>query len=123
MDYNEISFEIIGSSIEVHKNLGPGLLENIYEECLCFELNEKGIKTQRQVILPVNYKSKILDLGYRADIMVDDQVIIELKSIEDFHPIHEAQILTYLKLSKCKLGLLMNFNVTKMRNGIRRFIM
>lgn len=111
---------IIGLGIEVHRALGPGLLESAYEECLCFELKQSGMPFQRQVPLPVTYKAVKLDCGYRMDIVVNDEVIVELKTVERLSPIHQAQLLTYLKLSKIRIGLLMNFNAAVLRDGIKR---
>jgi len=107
----------------VHRQLGPGLLESIYEECLCFELKEAGMHHQREVPLPVIYKSVRLDCGYRLDIVVEGCVLIELKAIDRLMPIHEAQILTYLRLSGIPKGLLMNFNEAVLKDGLRRFVL
>lgn len=115
--------DTIGAAIEVHKTLGPGLLESAYEICLCEELAERNIPFIQQMPLPIQYKSKHLDCGYRLDLVVGDSLIVELKAIESLMPIHEAQILTYLKLSKIRLGLLINFNVRILKDGIRRFIL
>ena len=120
MKENEISGKIIGCAIEVHKALGPGLLESAYEECLFFELQAAGLKVEKQKSLPVVYKDVKLDAGYRIDLLVEDCVVVELKAVEALHDVHTAQVLTYLKLSGCKLGLLLNFNVTKLINGIKR---
>ena len=122
MKINEITQNIIGCAIEVHKNLGPGLLESAYEECLAFELNKKGLNYKRQQPTPVVYKDIKLDCGYRIDLLVENCVVVELKVVDEFCPVHEAQILTYMKFSKMNLGLLINFNVTTLKNGIRRFI-
>jgi GxxExxY protein len=111
---------IIGAAIEVHRNLGPGLLESTYEECLIYELNKLGLSTQRQLELPIIYKGKALESKYRLDILVDNQIIIELKSCKRLEPIHEAQILTYLKMANLSLGLLINFNVQLLKDGIKR---
>jgi GxxExxY protein len=119
---NEISGKIIGAAIEVHKMLGPGLLESAYEECLCCEMQLRGIKFERQVPLPLNYKGVNLDCGYRLDLLVEDKVIVELKTVEAIAPIHEAQILTYLKLRDIRLGLIINFNVRLLVEGRRRFV-
>ena len=119
----EITEAIIGSAIEVHKALGPGLLESAYEECLCYELNLRGISYKRQVDLPVTYKAVKLDCGYRLDLVVEDAVILELKSVEKLLPIHEAQLLTYLRLSGKRVGLLMNFNVATLKDGIVRRVL
>ena len=119
---NEISGKIIGAAIEVHKMLGPGLLESAYEECLCRELHLRGIEFERQVPLPLNYKGIDLDCSYRLDLLVEDKVIVELKSMEGLEPIHEAQMLTYLKLRNAWLGLIINFNVMMLKDGVRRLV-
>ena len=121
--YEELSHEIRGAAIEVHKELGPGLMESSYEECLCHEFNLRGLRFQRQVPLPVAYKGVKLDCGYRLDLLVEDKIILELKCVQEVHPIHEAQLLTYLRLSGKKVGLLINFNVTLMKDGITRLVM
>ena len=113
---------IIGCAIEVHKALGPGLLESAYEECLCFELSERKIPFKRQVHLPIDYRGVKLDCGYRMDLVVEDLVIVELKTVERFAPIHEAQLLSYLKLHNKHLGLLINFHVSALKNGIKRVV-
>lgn len=115
--------EIIGGAIEVHRALGPGLLESIYEECLAHELTERGLRVVRQVPLPVVFKGKRLDCGYRIDLIVNDLVILEIKAIERVLPVHEAQLLSYLKLSGKKVGLLLNFHVPYMRDGVLRRIL
>jgi GxxExxY protein len=112
--------QVIGAAIEVHRSLGPGLLESAYEECLCFELKQRGLLFQRQVALPVEYKSVRLDCGYRIDLVVKEELIIEIKTVEKLLPVHEAQLLTYLKLSGIKKGLLFNFYTPVLRDGIRR---
>jgi GxxExxY protein len=122
MDINQLSSKIIGSAIEVHKHLGPGLLESAYEECLCHELELRDILFERQKPLPIEYKGKRLDCGYRLDIIVEGQIILELKSCDKFEPIHQAQLLTYLKLSNLNLGLLLNFNVPLMKDGVMRVV-
>lgn len=119
----EITQEIIGAAIEVHKALGPGLLESAYEECLCYELRLRGLAYERQVELPLTYKGIKLDCGYRLDVVVEDTVLLELKCVERLLPIHEAQLLTYLRLSGVGIGLLMNFNVPVMRDGIVRRVL
>ena len=119
---NDISGKIIGAAIEVHKKLGPGLLESAYEECLCYEMQLRGIEFKRQVPLSLNYKGVDLDCGYRLDLLVEDKVIVELKSIEGLEPIHEAQMLTYLKLRNAWLGLIINFNVIMLKDGVRRLV-
>ena len=120
MELNDLSEKIIGCAIKVHRILGPGLLESTYEVCLVHELKKAGLKAERQVELPVFYDGIQLDAGYKLDILVEDTIILELKSVENLLPIHEAQLLTYLKLADKKLGLLMNFNVTILKNGLRR---
>lgn len=123
MEFESITREIIGSAIEVHKQLGPGLLESAYEECLVYELQQKGYKLERQKPVPVIYKEIKLDYGYRIDILVENKVLLELKSIEAFAPVHEAQVLTYMKFSDIKIGLLINFNVTVLKNGLKRYVL
>jgi GxxExxY protein len=122
MTNNDITHEIIGAAMEVHKRLGPGLLESAYEECLIHELHIRNLNVERQKGLPVVYKEVKLDCGYRLDLLVEGRVILELKSVENLAPIHEAIILTYLRLSGHKTGLLINFNVTVLKDGVRRFI-
>ena len=122
MEINELTAKIIGAAIEVHKTLGPGLLESAYEECLCHELHLRGVSLERQKQLSVLYKGKRLDCGYRLDIVVEKAIILELKSCEKIEPIHKAQLLTYLKLSSLALGLILNFNVPVMKNGIVRMV-
>jgi len=122
MDINDLTGQIIGAAIEVHKALGPGLLESVYEECLCRELDLRKLHYKRQHAIPVQYKGVKLDCGYRIDLLVEDLVILELKSLDNLEPIHEAQILTYLKLTGLKVGLLINFNVPVLREGIRRLV-
>lgn len=121
-DLNELTGKIIGCAIEVHKQLGPGLLESAYEECVSYELKANGLFIERQVPVPVVYKEVKLDVGYRIDILVERKVVVELKSIECLIPVHEAQILTYLKFANKKIGLLMNFNTLKLTDQLRRFI-
>ena len=122
MEINQINSEIINKSIKVHKELGPGLLESAYKECLCFELIKSGLYIEKEKALPLIYDEVKLDCGYRIDIMVENKVIIEIKSVEMLIDIHMAQILTYLKLANCKIGLLINFIVTLLKNGIKRCI-
>jgi len=119
---NQLSGIVLDSSIEVHRHLGPGLLEKVYETCLCKELELRGVKHQRQLSLPVVYKQFKLDIDYRLDILVENEIIIELKSVEKLLPIHQAQLLTYLKLANKRLGLLVNFNVPKLVQGFKRII-
>ncbi|MDD4191132.1 MAG: GxxExxY protein [Mangrovibacterium sp.] len=114
---------MLDCAFEVHSNLGPGLLENAYEECLMYELTRTGLYVERQKALPLVYKGIKLDIGYRIDLFVEDQFIIEIKSIEALTDIHLAQILTYLKVSECRLGLLVNFNVKYLKDGIKRVIL
>lgn len=122
MTENELSEKIIGCAIQVHKSLGPGLLESAYLECLWYELKEIGLKVEKQKPLPLIYKEVKLDVGYRLDLLVEDKVVIELKSVEALNDIHVAQVITYLKLSGCKLGLLMNFNVLRLVDGLKRLV-
>ena len=122
MDINELSSKIIGAAIEVHKALGPGLLESAYEECLSYELGLRGLLCERQKALPLKYKGQMLDCGYRLDLVVENAIILELKSCEAIEAIHKAQLLTYLRLSGLHLGLILNFNVTVMRDGIVRVV-
>jgi GxxExxY protein len=119
---NGLTQKIIGCAIEVHKNLGPGLLESAYEECLSYELALNGLSNERQVPVPVIYKEVKLDIGYRIDILVMKEIVLELKSVECLAPIHEAQILTHLRFTNKKVGLLMNFNSLKLTDQLRRFI-
>lgn len=122
MKIDKITNEIIGSAIEIHKELGPGLLESAYETCLEYELTHRGFHLERQKILPVKYKKIELDAAYRLDIVVENQIIIELKSVENLLPIHTAQLLSYLKLAELPVGLLINFNVAKLKNGVKRIV-
>ena len=120
MYINEISGIVIDAALEVHTALGPGLLESTYEACLKYELASRNIKTISQLELPVSYKNNTIESGYRIDLLVEDQLIVELKAIDKILPIHEAQLLSYLKMSNLKVGLLLNFNVTRLKNGIKR---
>lgn len=122
MEINRITENIIGCAIEVHKQLGPGLLESTYEACLFFELQNTGLKVIRQIGLPLVYKDIKLEEGYRLDLLVEDTVVVEIKSVEALNDIHTAQVLTYLKLSGTKIGLIINFNVLKLKDGIKRLI-
>jgi len=115
--------KIMACAIEVHRHLGPGLMESAYEECLCYELAQHGLPFERQKELPVQYKDVTLKCGYRIDVVVDEKVIIELKCVESILPVHEAQILTYLKLTKMEVGLIINFHVPVLRDGIKRFVL
>ena len=119
-ELNKITDAIIGSAIEVHRALGPGLLESAYEACLVYELLQRGYKAEHQIPLPLVYKEVKLDCGYRLDLLVNDAVIVEVKSVEELAAIHEAQLLSYLKLANCKVGLLINFNVKMVKYGIKR---
>jgi GxxExxY protein len=119
---NLVAEKVIGAAIEVHRALGPGLLESAYEECLCRELGLLGVKFERQVALPVSYKGAALDCGYRLDIVVENAILLELKSVDRFEGIHVAQLLTYLKLSGLRVGYLINFNVSLLKNGIKRVV-
>ena len=123
MNDTELTGAIIGAAIEVHKLLGPGLLESAYEECLCHELAFRGIAFEKQKPVPLVYKGAKLDCGFRLDLLVEGRVVIELKSIDGFAPVHEAIVLSYLRLSGHQLGLLINFNVPVLKDGVRRFIM
>lgn len=122
MDINELTGQIIDSAIQVHSSLGPGLLESAYEGCLAFELASRGILVQRQRELPVIYRSHRVDVGFRLDLLVADLVIVEVKAVERIAPIHEAQLLTYLKLADKRVGLLLNFHVLLMKDGIKRLV-
>lgn len=119
---DQISRRVIGAAIEVHRHLGPGLLESAYESCLVFELNRLGLRVEQQKALPVIYKDVKLDCGYRLDLVVEDEIIIEIKAIEKLLPIHEAQLLSYLRLAKKRVGLLMNFHVSVLKNGLKRIV-
>jgi GxxExxY protein len=119
---NQLTENIIGSAIEVHRALGPGLLESAYEACLAFELTQRGLKIEQQKPLPLIYRKVKLDCGYRLDLLVENKVIVEIKAVESLAPIHQAQLLSYLKLSGCCVGLLINFNVKVLKNGIRRLV-
>ena len=123
-EVNQLTELIIGAAIEVHRNLGPGLLESTYETCLVYELERLGLRVERQKALPIKYKEIFLEQGYRIDLLINEQVIVELKAVDTIMPVHEAQILSYLKHSGCKVGLLFNFNVKLLKNGgIHRFMM
>ena len=119
---DEITSQIIGAAMNVHRQLGPGLLESAYEACLAFELIERGLTIERQKALPIIYRDIRLDCGYRIDMLVEDAVIVELKAVEKLESIHQAQLISYLRLSGHKLGLLINFNVKVLKNGIRRLV-
>lgn len=121
-ELNALSYKVIGLAIEVHRTLGPGLLESAYQACLVYELQKVGLKVEKEVGLPLKYKEIKLDQGYRMDLLIENILVIELKTVEEFTPVHFAQILTYLKLGKYPLGLLINFNSKILKNNIKRFI-
>jgi GxxExxY protein len=123
MEFDELSRNVIGCAIEVHRNLGPGLLESTYRQCLACELSHASIAFQMELPVPVRYKDVLLDCGYRIDLLVSGDLVVEIKSAEALLPIHQAQVLTYMRLAKIPIGLLINFNVTKLQNGIRRFVL
>lgn len=120
MNINDITAVVINSAMEVHTALGPGLLESAYETCLKHELTSRNIKVASQLELPISYKNNLIDSGYRIDLLIEDQLIVELKAVDRILPIHEAQLLSYLKMSNLKIGLLLNFNVTRLKHGIKR---
>lgn len=122
MNENELSKVVYDAALKVHQNLGPGLLERTYEECLFYELSKSGFRIEKQKPVPLVYENVKLSVGYRIDLMIENKVIIEIKAVDVLNDIHLAQLLTYLKLSNCKLGLLINFNVTLIKNGIRRVV-
>jgi GxxExxY protein len=122
MNLNELSREILNCAYNVHSKLGPGLLESSYEECCFYEISKKGILVQKQKPLPLIYEEVKLDIGYRVDLLIEDSLIVEIKSVDCLNDVHLAQILTYLRLSDCRLGLLINFNVKSLKNGIRRVV-
>ena len=122
MTENEITERVIGAAIEVRRHLGPGLLESIYEECLCFELSQAGLRFQRQVCLPINYKGLKLESAYRMDLLVEDEVVVEIKATEEMPPVFAAQVLTYLKSADKPVGLLINFNVPILKDGLKRIV-
>jgi GxxExxY protein len=119
----ELSGQIIGAAIEVHRALGPGLLESAYQVCLAHELSLRGIPFEREKALPIEYKGVRLDCGYRLDFVVSGKVVVETKAVDALHPVHEAQLLTYLKLTNCKVGLLINFNVRVLKDGVKRMVL
>jgi GxxExxY protein len=123
MEINQITETIIGSAIEVHRHLGPGLLESAYHSCLAREIALRNLSFEQEVLLPIDYKGVQLDCGYRLDFLIEHTVIVELKAVEKLQPIHEAQLLTYLKLTGCKVGLLINFNVPVLKQGIKRMVL
>lgn len=122
-ELNRLTEQIIGAAIEVHRHLGPGLLESAYETCLAYELEQRGLTAERQKALPLIYKEIRLDQGYRIDLLVAQKVVVELKVVEQFTDVHEAQVLSYLRFSGCKVGLLINFNVKLLKDSVRRFVM
>lgn len=122
MELNQLSHKVIGLAIEVHKNLGPGLLESAYSECLKYKIINSGLIVEREKKLPITYKDIVIDHGYRIDLLVEDKLVLELKTVEDLTDVHYAQILTYLKLGNYPLGLLINFNSKILKNGLKRFI-
>jgi GxxExxY protein len=122
-EINKISGQVVDAAMDVHTELGPGLLESAYEICLTHELNQRGLKVERQLPVPVLYKGQKLEMGFRIDLLVEKCLIVELKAVDEILPIHEAQILTYLKLTKNRVGLILNFNVTSMKKGIKRIIL
>lgn len=122
MDIEQIASEIVDSALKVHQQLGPGLLESAYQICLAYELTKRGIRVACEVTLPINYDGKDIECGYRIDMLVEDCIIIENKTVDQLSPIHEAQLLTYLKLKGVWLGFLLNWNVTRMKNGIKRYV-
>jgi GxxExxY protein len=119
---NVLTDQIIGCAIEVHRHLGPGLLESVYEECLCYELSQIGLRFEKQVHLPLNYKGIMLECGHKLDLVVEDSIVVELKSVDGLAPVHHAQLLTYLKCSDKRVGLLINFNVPILKNGLKRVV-
>src|SRR6266704_240168 len=123
MEFDRLSRSVIGCALEVHRNLGPGLLESTYRQCLACELSQSGIQLQMELPVPVRYKDVLLDCGYRIDLLVNGDLIVEVKAVEMLLPIHQAQILTYMRLAKIPIGLLINFNVTKLQNGIKQFVL
>ena len=123
MELNQVTGQVIGSAIDVHRALGPGLLESAYETCLAYELTQRGLNVERQKSLPIVYKEVALETGYRLDLLVEGVVVVELKAVDSLTPLHKAQLLSYLKLSGLKIGLLINFNVKMLRSGIQRVIL
>ena len=123
MKLNEITSVVIGAAIDVHRELGPGLLESAYETCFVYEVQARGLTVERQVPLPVTYKGIVLDCGYRIDVLVEGRVIVEVKAVERLHAVHQAQLLTYLRLANVHVGLLLNFHEPTMRAGIRRLVL
>ncbi|MCX2745179.1 GxxExxY protein [Mangrovivirga sp. M17] len=122
MNENQLSKVVLQAAIEVHKQLGAGLLESVYEKCLIYELEKIGLEVKSQILVPISYKNEKLDSGFRLDLLIENKLILEIKSVKELEPIHTAQLLTYLKLTNLKLGLLLNFNVPLMKNGIKRIV-
>ncbi len=122
-EYSSITAEIVDAAIEVHRHLGPGLLENAYKRCLAYELTTRGLKVEMELSLPIKYKELRIDHGYRIDILVEDAIVIETKTVEKFSSVHTAQVLTYLTLGEYPIGFLLNFHVTKMKYGIKRLVL
>jgi GxxExxY protein len=123
MDINQLTEAVIGACIEVHRTIGPGLLESAYHQCLCRELSLQNIPFQKEFPLPVNYKGTHLDCGYKVDLLIDGRLLLELKSVEALNPVHEAQLMTYLRLGGWEIGLLINFNVPMLKDGIKRRVL
>jgi GxxExxY protein len=123
MEFDELSSRVIEKAIEIHRILGPGMLESVYEQCLSYELTAAGIKHERQKEVPVVYKEITLDNGFRMDLFVENQLVVEIKSVEKILPVHEAQILTYMKFTGARTGLLINFNVKLLKEGLKRFVL
>lgn len=122
MDIEQVAKEIVDAAIKVHRELGPGLLESAYQHCLAYELRKRGLRVETEVILPITYDGQQIDAGYRIDMLVEDAVIIENKAVDQLMPIHQAQLLTYLKLRSCSLGFLLNWHVPLMKQGIKRMV-
>ena len=123
MKFDKLSNTVIGLALEVHKELGPGLLESTYKQCLAYELSKSGIRFQQEVYLPVSYKDMQISCGYRIDLLIEDTLIVELKCVEVLHPVHGAQILTYMRLSNKRIGLLINFKTKLLKDGIKRYVL
>ena len=123
MHFDQLSNKVIGLALEVHKELGPGLLESAYKQCLAYELGKSGIRFQQEVYLPVTYKDMQISCGYRIDLIIEDTLIVELKCVEALHPVHGAQILTYMRLSNKRIGLLINFKTKLLKDGIKRYVL
>ncbi|MCA9041418.1 MAG: GxxExxY protein [Planctomycetaceae bacterium] len=120
---DQLARTIIDSAFQVHRELGPGLLESVYQSCLCYELSSRKIKFEQEIVLPIKYKKLLLESGLRLDLLIEKSIIVELKSVEKILPIHEAQILTYLKITGCRLGLIINFNEVRIKSGIKRLVL